>query len=744
MSENTITQQVINFGHLHVHTEHSKLDGMPRIQELLARAKELGQTFMAVTDHGTCSGLYELDEFAEQFGIKPIFGCEFYLDIGQEKLNHLVLLAKNEKGLENIFALHEWSYVKGFSRKPTINMNVLQQYSEGIVCSSACLANVIPKSLSMYSYAIAHEWACKFLDIFGEDFYLEVQSNTIMEQKIANEGIIRLANDLGVKYIATNDVHYELKEDAEIHDVMLALQTNRKMNDPKRWSFTTKDFWFKDVNEMYKDLHGLTSEQKFTALKNTQEIASKCNVRLKRGTFLPKFYDVPEGQTEEQILRKIVTERYKKEIVARGLHTPEYKKEVAEELKVIEETGYAGYHLIVQDFVNYARTHDINVGDGRGSGAGCKTAYILGITRIEPNKYNLLFERFLSLGREPDYDIDFADNNAIFSYLQRKYGIENVARIVAFGTLAPRAVVRKVFSAFGYNESIIAQVTGCIPQEPKITLEKAYKSSKKLVEFKKKYEKEFKIIERLEGRISHESQHAGGVVIYPGLNKLVPLHTTSEDRTKRIISWDKYAVEKIGLCKIDCLGLVALETIDTCIKYVKDFKHEKIDIYEIDYEDKNVYKDLCAGKVSGVFQVENQSGMIIEQQPSCFLDLIALNALIRPGVGDFKEYLARKRGKAYYLNPLREAYMRETCGLYVYQEQFELDCKTFAGWTIAYADKHVRKNKHIEDDVELKEKFLTDAVKNGHDYKEMSELWQEIVNAVKDGYTFNKIGRAHV
>lgn len=620
----------MSFVHLHTHTEHSKLDGMARVEELLIRAKKLGMTSLAITDHGTCSGLYDLFKYAPKHGIKPIYGCEFYLDIGEKKRNHLVLLAKNDKGLENMFKLHEWSYVHGFSTKPRINMQVLQQYSSDLVCLSACLANIIPRSLSLGNYDIARDWAIEFQNMFGEDFYLEVQANSMQEQFHANRGVIKLANELGIKYVATNDVHYELEKDAEVHDVMLCMQTKKKVNDEKRWRFTTQDFWFKSEKEMYDTLYGLTPEERQKALTCTQTIADKCNATLVKGRYIPKFYDIPEGKTEESLLRELVTENYKTEIVEKGLHSKEYADAVKEELRVIEHTGYSGYHLIVQDFVNHAREVGVIVGDGRGSGAGCKVAYITKITRVEPTKYNLLFERFLAEGREPDYDIDFADNNIIFSYLQEKYGIENVARIVANGTLAPKAVARKVFSAYDHPEHIIAQVAGAILSTPKTTLEKSYKASTKLVELKKKYPKEFEAMERLEGRISHISQHAGGVIIYPNLSSLVPVHTDSEDRTRRIVSFDKYMIEDMGFCKIDCLGLIALATIDTCVKTIEELTGEKIDIYNINYEDEAVYTDLRQGNVSGVFQLEAQSSMVMQQKPSCFADLIAINALIRP------------------------------------------------------------------------------------------------------------------
>lgn len=720
------------FCHLHTHSHYSRLDGLGTVKELVERAMELGQTALAITDHGSCSGLYDLMKYTEGTPVKPIFGCEFYFNTKEdEKYSHLILLAKDQVGLTNIFKLHEYGYVHGFKMKPRINLEMLKKHSEGIVCLSACIGNIIPRALLEGNEDYAYEWAMTFKRIFGEDFYIELQDNTLDTQKFVNQKLVKLANKINVEIVATNDVHYTLKEDAEVHDTMLCMQTNAKKHDEKRWRFPSRDFWLKSEDEM--KLSKLSKEDRERALNNTMVIADKCNAKLIKGSYLPKFYNVPEGKTEERLLREEVTKRYKTEITDKGLHTKAYAEAVMKELGVIEQTGYSGYHLIVADFVNYARNNGILVGDGRGSGAGCKVAYIMGITRVEPEKHHLLFERFLAPGRVPDYDIDFADNNAIFSYLQDKYGVENVARIVAFGTLSAKAVARKVFSAFGHTESIIAQISGAIPSEVGITLDKAYSLSPDLVSFKKQYKEEFKHMERLEGRISHASQHAGGVIIYPNLSSYIPVHTDSEDRNKRIVSFDKKMAEDMGFCKIDCLGLEALSTLNETVKSIEKLEGVAINFDEIDYEDPAIYEDLRRGDVYGLFQLENQKELTIKQQPKCFDDIVAISSICRPGTCDVDAYLERRTKQNFTIPPQEEWYMRKSEGLIIYQEQFLLHCKTYAGWDIAFADKNVRKNKGLKTDVDLRNKFINDCVSSGYTHDFAMSKWQEIVDVAGSG-----------
>ena len=726
------------FSHLHVHSQYSKLDGLATIQELLARAKELGQVALAITDHNTCSGLYDLYKYSKEYGIKPIYGCEFYLDNGmEEKLNHICLFAKNNEGLSNIFKLHEWSYAEGFKSKPCVTIEQLKAYSKGVIATSACLANIIPRAISEGDILIARQFIETFKNIYGEDFYLEVQDNDIMEQHIANKGIVKLGKEYGIKVIATNDVHYTLKEDWQVHDTLICMQTNQTKSDPKRFRFNGQSYWLKSEDEML--LSELTPEERKEALDNTQEIVEKCHATLVKGNYLPKYYATPEGKTEEQYLREMVTERYKTTIQAKGLHSKQYVEDVRHELDVIEQTGYAGYHLIVQDFVNYSRDNGILVGDGRGSGAGCKVAYILGITKVEPTAHNLLFERFLDYGRQPDYDIDFADNTAIFEYLQQKYGKHNVTRIVAFGTLAAKNVARRVFKAYGYDESIISQISGAIPDEPKITLKRAYTLSEKLRNFKVQYPKQFYEMEKLEGRICHASQHAGGVVIYPNISSIIPVHTDSDNREVRVCSFDKYMVEDLGFCKIDCLGLEALTTLNETVRSIRELEGVAIDFDQIDYEDPAIYEDLCKGNVYGIFQLEAQKDIVMKQQPKCFADIVALSSIIRPGTCDINEYLDKRKNHNHAIPEEQKGYMKESGGVIIYQEQYLLHCKTYAGWSIGFADKNVRKNKHLREDIELENKFIQDCITHSNLSESMAKaIWQEIVSVAGGGYGFNK------
>ena len=462
----------------------------------------------------------------------------------------------------------------------------------------------------------------------------------------------------------------------------------------------------------------------------------KCNARIEKGNYLPSF--PLKDKTEEERLRELTTEKYKKRVKQGIKHTKERVERVKRELKVIEDMGYSGYFLIVQDYVNWAKDNNIYVGDGRGSGAGSEVAYVIGITEVDPLQYDLLFERFLTPGRIPDFDVDFSDSEAVFRYLQNKYGEHNVARVGAFNTITAKSGIGDVFRIFDFPGSLIAKIKGCLPKKLKFTLKEALEESKELREYKKKYPLQFKIVERLEGLRSGEGTHAGGVIIYDGLNELAPLRTKAEDRTKSIIGYDKDMLEELGFYKFDLLWLQSLKVVGDTIKSIEKLTRENIDLLKIDFEDKNIYDMLCRGHVLGVFQLAEQKDKTIEQQPRNFKDLIAINALIRPGVGDWNKYIKRRKGEKWEVHPLRIPYLKETEGLITYQEQFLLDCKTFAGWDLAFADKHVRKNKDILHDVELETKFFHDATEHGHSKSEAHQLWKEIINAVSGGYSFNK------
>lgn len=720
------------FSHLHTHSEYSVLDGACKVEELIQTAKDYNQPAICITDHGSTSSWWLSQKLGEKAGIKILLGIEFYYERENDGKNgHLVVIAKNNKGIENIFKLQEYSYTKNFYYKPRINFDILSQHTEGLIVTSACLASTFNQYLISDSSLEAIEWARKFKNLFGDDFYLEVQANSLQEQLMANKLTMKIANNLNIKVIATNDVHYVHQQDSFAHEVMLAIQINKKMNDEKRWSFSTQDFWFKTKDEMFDTLQGLTDEEKTTTLNNTMEIVNKCNASLKKDKYLPKFYNIPCNSSE----RKLLAEKIMQGAKTKGFaNNKPYMIDVQNELDVIDRNGYSGYFLIVQDYVTTARKNGIVVGDGRGSGAGSKVAFLTDITRIEPSKYDLLFERFMANGREPDFDVDFSDQDAVFTDLQSKYGEENVARIIAFGTLTPKSCCRKVLSAFDFDIKTINTISKLIGDAE--TMSNAYQLSPQLLDYKNHHRLEFQVIERLEGLVSHESQHAGGVIIYPNLSSILPIKTKADNRNKRIVAFDKYMLEDIGHFKFDILSLETLPVIKRCLDSIDD----DIDLYNIDYDDPVVYDNLCKGNVSGIFQLSNQAQKVIEQQPRNFKDLIAINALIRPGTGDWNEYIARRKGKEWTVHEARLPYLQETEGLITYQEQFLLDAKILAGWDIAFADKKIRKNKDIRNDSELRDKFYKDCFNYRviESQQETEDIWEEICNSVAGGYSFNK------
>lgn len=482
---------------------------------------------------------------------------------------------------------------------------------------------------------------------------------------------------------------------------------------------------------MYETFHGLDRQIVADAISHTREIADKCHARIEKGHYLPEYFDVEMGKSP----RELLVEQVKEGIQKRGLRNKSFIADVQHEIDVIDRNGYSSYFLIVSDYVNSAKSRGELVGEGRGSGAGSKVAFLTGITEIPPHEFDLLFERFMADGRSPDFDVDFSNQQAVFRDLQRKYGESNVSRIVAFGRMTPKAVIRKVLNTFEHPMHIISEITKHVPDLCK-SLKEAYEASPELLKYRSKYTTEWDIIERLENVISHESQHAGGVLIYPNLGTLVPLKW-DRDNNIFVASWDKYMLESLGHYKFDILGLETLPVLHGAIRSIRD-SGEDFELTQIDLEDKAVYEMLGKGDVSGVFQLANQSSKVIEQRPRNFKDLIAINALIRPGTGDWAEYLARRQGKDWSIHPIRMPYLAETEGLITYQEQFLLDAKMLAGWDIAYADKHIRKNKDIRNDVELREKFISDSVGNGIEREDAIAIWSEMEDSVAGGYSFNK------
>lgn len=725
----------MSFVHLHVHSEYSTLDGMGKIRELFETAKSHGQNALAISDHGTSAGAWEAQQVADEMGMKMIHAQEFYYEReGDGKNGHLLILAKNDEGLRNIFRMQEIASVQNFYYKPRINWEILKAHSEGLIVTSACLGSPFNQYLINGEHSEAVAWARKFQEVFGEDFYIEIQPNDIPEQYVANSGSIRIAKQLGIELVATNDVHYSFETDQFPHEVLLALQLNKKMSNEDRFKFPDNNFWLKSAEEMVSTFQSLDEDIVRQAMATTVSIAEKCNARIEKGKYLPQFYNVPEGKTA----RNLLVEQTMAGARQKGLSkNADFMRDVQNEINIIDEEGYSDYFLIVQDYITSAKARGELVGDGRGSGSGSKVAYLSGIHEIPPHEFDLLFERFMAKGREPDIDTDFSNQDAVFADLAAKYGEDSVARIATYGRMTPKAVIRKVLNSFEVPPQDIGAITKLVPDLCP-TLEKAYSINPALLQYKEKYRVEWEVIERLENVISHVGQHAGGVIIYPNLSDYIPLITKAEDRTKRIAAFDMDVIHDIGFFKFDILGLETIKDIHRCVESIKETTGEILNLDEIDYEDQATYDTLCRGDVSGVFQLAAQSTKVIEQQPRNFRDLIAINALIRPGVGDWEEYLARRAGKQYSTYEARQSYMAETVGTMTYQEQYLLDAHHLAGWGIAYADKHIRKNEDIRNDTELRAKFISDCTTRGHAEDVAEGIWEEIEDAVDGGYGFNK------
>lgn len=709
-------------GHLHTHTEFSTLDGMSRIEELILRAKELGQTGIAITDHGSSSGLFKAWKLGKKHDFNMLLGEEFYFDNKSEvlKTGHLILIAKNEKGLENIFRLQAAAQ-NNFYYKPRIDFEMLQEFHEGLICTTACIANAVGQLILHGENDMALQHILKLKETFGDDLYVELQSSSLPDVRKVNEVLEDFIIAYDLKCIVTTDIHYVYKSDYEIHEIWLAMQQQKKMSDPKRWKFETNDYYLKSEKEMRESLN-VSEEVWKKCCNNISEIFEKCKgVNFQISDHLPHLY--PSKSEEDMELENRTWEGYINKVAARGENNKKFANDIHKELKVIEETGYSGYFLVVQEYIKWARENGIQVSDGRGSGAGCKVAYALDIHDVNPDEENLLFERFLTPGRTPDVDADFSDIDAVFRHLQDKYGKTNVARVGAYTTFTCKAGLRKLMSTFGFNTKDINSIIKLLPDDLKFTLEEAISRSAELKKWLTSHQIIYTALSRLEGVIEHHSTHAGGVVICENLTSLLPVMTNSDDREKLIIALDKKEIEELGHYKFDILGLESLTVMQNAIEYVDGY-----DKYSIDYEDPNIYNMLCSGDVLGVFQLADQRDKVIEQHPTCFKDLIAINALIRPGVCDWKEYM-KERNSHTEKDVL--PFMQETHGLIVYQEQYLLLAQHYAGWDLAFSDNHIRKNKNLANDIELKEKWMKDT--NG-----MEDLWNQIVSIVGRGYSFNK------
>ena len=690
----------MNFTHLHVHTEYSLLDGSNKIKEYVARVKKLGMDSAAITDHGVMYGVIDFYKEAKAQGIKPILGCEVYVAPGsrfdkeagnnEDRYYHLVLLAENNEGYQNLMKIVSIGFIDGFYYKPRVDIETLETYHEGIIALSACLAGEIPRYIMRGMYEEACKSALRYQNIFGKNnFFLELQDHGMPEQKQVNQSLLRMSREMGIELVATNDVHYTYAEDVKPHDILLCLQTGKRLSDEDRMRYEGGQYFVKSPEEM-ATLFPYAPE----ALENTYKIAQRCNVEIEFGvTKLPK-YDVPEGYTSWEYLNKLCwdgfAERYPED-------TGKLRDQLTYELSIIQKMGYVDYFLIVWDFIKYSRDHGIAVGPGRGSAAGSLVSYTLGITNIDPAKYQLLFERFLNPERVsmPDIDVDFCfeRRQEVIDYVVRKYGKDRVAQIVTFGTLAARGVLRDVGRVMDMPYAFVDSIAKMVPQELNITLDRALKTNP---EFKTLYDTNEQVKElvdmsmRLEGLPRHTSMHAAGVVIsQKAVDEYVPLSRAQDGSLTT--QFTMTTLEELGLLKMDFLGLRTLTVIQNAVRMVEQGHGCKIDVDHIDYNDKAVLDSLGTGKTDGVFQLEStgMKNFMKELKPQSLEDIIAGISLYRPGPMDFiPQYI---RGKNHpetitYDCPQLESILEPTYGCIVYQEQVMQIVQKLAGYTLGRAD----------------------------------------------------------
>ena len=739
----------MDFVHLHVHTEYSLLDGANRIKDLVAKVKKLGMNAVAITDHGVMYGAIEFYKECKANGIKPIIGCEMYVakrtmhdkDANIDNTySHLILLAKDNEGYKNLIKLVSLSFTEGYYYKPRIDKETLRKYSKGLICTSACLAGEVSSNILNNNYEKAKEIALEYIDIFGkEDYYIELQHNGLKEQVKANQGLIKLANELGLKLIATNDAHYLNKEDAYPHEVLLCIQTGKKMSDEDRMKFGTDEFYIKSQEEMYNNFKNLPQ-----ALSNTVEIANKCNVEFDFDVTILPNYDVPEGYTHSEYLYKLCYDGLKKRY---SEITQELEDRLNYELDIVNKMGYTDYYLIVWDFIKYAKDNGIKVGPGRGSGAGSLAAYCMEITDIDPIKYQLIFERFLNPDRVsmPDFDIDFCyeRRQEVIDYVGRKYGQDHVSQIITFGTMAARGVIRDVGRVLNVDYSKCDTIAKMVPMELHMTLDRALEVNPEFAALYNNDEEVKNIIDiskRLEGLPRHASTHAAGVVITKDpVDTYVPLYKSDNGVTTQ---YTMTLLEELGLLKMDFLGLRTLTVIQDAIDLVK--KNRGIDVeFDKDMNDPNVLKLWAEGKTEGVFQFES-AGMkqfMKELKPDSLEDLIAGVSLYRPGPMDqIPRYIKNKLNPEHveYTHPSLEPILNVTYGCMVYQEQVMQIFRQLADYTLGQADlvRRAMGKKKLDVMAKERENFIQGAMKNGIDEASANKIFDEMAEFAK--YAFNK------
>lgn len=751
----------MNFTHLHVHTEYSLLDGSNKITELIARVKELGMTSVAITDHGVMYGVIDFYRAAKAQGIKPILGCEVYVTSGSRfdkennnnvRYNHLVLLAENDTGFHNLMKIVSRGFTEGFYYKPRVDYEVLEQYHEGVIALSACLAGIVASNLRKGFYEEAKKEALRLQEVFGENnFFLEIQDHGIPEQKTVNQGMLRLNRETGIPLVATNDIHYTLASDEEPHDILLCIQTQKKVEDENRMRYEGGQYYVKSPEEM-EEIFPYAKE----ALENTNKIAERCNVEIVFGEYKLPSYDVPDGYSAWDYLQKLCNEGLE---VRYPDPSDELRERLAYELDTIYNMGFVDYFLITWDFIKYARDHGIMVGPGRGSAAGSIVSYTLGITNIDPIKYNLLFERFLNPERltMPDIDIDFCfeRRQEVIDYVVHKYGKDRVVQIVTFGTMAAKMVIRDIGRALDLPYAYVDSIAKMIPTELGITIKKAIDMNPELKTLYNSDEQAKYLLDmsmKLEGLPRHTSMHAAGVVISKAsIDEYVPLSRASDDTVTT--QFPMTTLEELGLLKMDFLGLRTLTVIQNAVRLVnKKLPEDKqLDIDHIDYDDKGVFELIGSGKTDGIFQLESagMKNFMKELKPQNLEDIIAGISLYRPGPMDFiPKYIRGKneQDSIVYECPQLEPILAPTYGCIVYQEQVMQIVRDLAGYSYGRSDLVRRAMSKKKASVMEKERQnfvygneaegVKGCVNNGIPEAVANHIYDEMTDFAK--YAFNK------
>lgn len=744
------------FVHLHVHSEYSLLDGAARIDDLARRASELGMSALALTDHGVMYGAIPFYRACQKYGVKPIIGCEVYITEGSihskgsrqdQPIYHLVLLAKNKTGYRNLLKLSSIAHLEGFHYRPRIDLQLLETYSEGLICLSACMGSEVSQHLLADRLSQAKQAAERYHRIFGDDFYLEIQDHGMVEQKKVMRQMIELSEQTGIPLVVTNDVHYLHADDHSMQDVLICIGTGKSIDSEDRMRFTTDQLYMKSAEEMAERFSHVPE-----ALANTSSIAERCQLELTFGEpILPQFQPLPPGQTTEQYLAALCEEG----LVNRYQSLPQWSEEryrtelqqrLQYELSVISRMGYADYFLIVWDFIRYARSQGIVVGPGRGSSVGSLVAYVLKITDVDPIRYRLFFERFLNPERisMPDIDVDFSDErrDEVIQYVVRKYGRDRVAQIITFGTMAARAAVRDVGRVLNYPYNEVDRVVRVIPRHLGITLREAMAASPELMAMAKDDPRTQRLLEmamKVEGMPRHSSTHASGVVISRDpLTDYVPLQAgTSTPLTQ----YSMEHLETVGLLKMDFLGLRNLSIIEKTLLWIRELYGTRIDLRSLPDDDRMTYELLSRGDTSGIFQLESAGfrRVLKELKPSTFEDIISVIALYRPGPMDFiPQYTAAKHGKlqVQYPHPSLEPVLRDTYGIIVYQEQIMQIAALMAGFSLGEADllrsAVSKKKKEILD--KEREHFVTGSLQQGYNETEANAVYDMIVRFANYGF----------